>query len=525
MTGRPTSKTQPSAIQRTELEEKAFRFWMANPVEAVKDWFRVTPDDYQGDIIYDVFCGGEDRLVAKSGHGAGKSATLAWAGWLFLNFYPLSRVAATAPTFAQLNDVLWPEYARWHVEMPDGLRDQWYVTGNHIRHKVNPKVHFAVARTSNRPENMQGLHNANLMIQCDEGSGVAPEVFEVIEGALSEAGEHGRVAKLMMMGNPNFTGGEFYNAFYKNKNLYMRYTLSGDPHILEDLGVEQGEESNEHGKVYHAKRISPKYRENMLAKYGEGGVYDVRVRGMFPLLDDTAVIPLQWIEQATLLDAPQMDMVAHPVTIVMDVARFGGDETTLGAYRQGQPVKDIKAWAKTSTEQCVDILIEENRYWQALGVSVQRVIVDEPGVGGGVVDSARRAGLPITPYNGGESMKVNRDPDEDIRMFANRRSRDWWRARRAFELGQVALGACADNETMINQLASVKYDYNEREKIQIESKRKMRDRLGDDASPDRADNLIMGLAPWYSFKNVNVIVSEQDIIFGQDRPEPELFLW
>ena len=82
-----------------------------------------------------------------------------------------------------------------------------------------------------------------------------------------------------------------------------------------------------------------------------------------------------------------------------------------------------------------------------------------------------------------------------------------------------------ENEVLINQLASVKYEYNEREKIQIESKRKMRDRLGEDASPDRADNIIMGIAPWYSFTGMNVAVSEQDIFFGNDRPEPEMHYW
>lgn len=409
--------------------------------------------------------------------------------------------------------------------MPDGLGEQWDITGGHIRHKLNPKVHFAVARTSNRPENMQGLHGSHIMVQCDEGSGVAPPVFEVIEGALSEAGQGHKVAKLIMMGNPNFTGGEFYNAFYKNKDLYSQYTLTGDPKLLKGLEIEQGEYHRDHGRVYFAPRISEKYRTNMLAKYGEGGVYDVRVRGLFPLMDDTAVIPLEWIESATLLDPPHSDSVAHPVTIVMDVARFGGDETTLCAYRQGVPCRDMKAWAKTSTERCVDILIDEARYWREMNIAVERIIIDEPGVGGGVVDSARRAGLPITPYNGGASLKQGQDPEEDIRMFANRRSRDWWRARRGFELGQIPLGGLADNEELINQLASVKYDYNEREKIQIESKRKMRERLGDDASPDRADNIIMGIAPWYSFNNVNAVVSAEDIFFGDDRPQAEMNFW
>jgi hypothetical protein len=498
---------------------------MSNPVEAIKDWFKATPDDYQGDIINDLFLDGTERIVAKSGHGAGKSATLAWAGWLFLNFYPLSRVAATAPTFPQLEDVLWPEYARWHIQMPSGLGDQWDISGGHIRHKLNPKVHFAVARTSNRPENMQGLHGSHIMVQCDEGSGVAPPVFEVIEGALSEAGQNHKVAKLIMMGNPNFTGGEFYNAFHRNRDLYSQYTLSGDPTLLDTLGLKQGEWHPDNGRVYFAPRISEKYRQNMLAKYGKGGVYDVRVRGMFPLMDDSAIIPLEWIERALTLDMPPSDKVAHPVTIVMDVARFGGDETTICSYRQGVPCEEMKCYAKTSTEQCVDLLVDRKKYWEAIGCTVERIIVDEPGVGGGVVDSGRRSNLPITPYNGGASLKQGVDPEEDIRMFANRRSRDWWRARRAFELGQLPMSVMAEDETLVNQLAAVHYDYNEREKILAESKRKMRERLGDDASPDRADNIIMGIAPWYSFQGVNNVVSEKDIFFGEDRPQAEMEYW
>jgi hypothetical protein len=107
-------------------------------------------------------------------------------------------------------------------------------------------------------------------------------------------------------------------------------------------------------------------------------------------------------------------------------------------------------------------------------------------------------------------------------MFANRRSRDWWYTRRAFELGMVRI---PDDETLINQIASVQYGYNEKERILVESKNKMRDRLGDDASPDRADVIVMGRAPWYSFRGSNTSISEDDIIMGDDRPAAEMELW
>lgn len=498
--------------------DKAFEYWRKNPVEAIKDWFHVTPEDYQGDILNDLFIGKEDRVGAKSGHGVGKTTTLAWAGWIFLILYEQSRVVSTAPTFAQLHDVLWPEYAKWHVHMPQGLAAQWDISGGHIRNKDHPKTWFAVARTSNKSANLQGFHGSDIMVQGDEASAIPPDVFEVIEGIMSNAEEEGQTAKLLLTGNPNFTAGEFYNAFHKNKDLYHLYTISGDPNI-ESIARET---KQNHGKIYYSKRVSKKYCETMEKKYGlDSAVYDVRVRGLFPRQDDAACIPLQWAEQATGVHMPNFDLVADPITVVLDVARQGGDETVLGLFRRGHCIK-MDVWAKTSTVQCEDIVIEAIRTINARGLTVARVVIDEPGVGGGVVDGLRRRNVMVTPYNGGETMKNDKDPEDDIRMFANRRSRDWWHARRLFEVGAIHV---PDDELLVNQLASVQYGYNEKEKILVESKNKMRDRLGEDASPDRADVIVMGLAPWYSFRSNNVEVTEDDVIEGDDRPQPEMDLW
>lgn len=495
--------------------ERALKHWKENPVEAVKDWFKVTPDDWQGDALNAVFRD-KDRFAGKSGHGVGKTTFLSWAGWIFLNVFPQSRIVSTAPTFAQLHDVLWPEYAKWHVHMPEGLKAQWDISGGHIRNKAYPKTWFAVARTSNKSANLQGFHGTDIMVQGDEASAIPPDVFEVIEGIMSEAGENGKTAKLLLTGNPNFTAGEFYDAFHKNKELYTRFTISGDPNILSLI------DGKDEGLVYISRRVTQKYRDTMEKKYGlDGAVYDVRVRGLFPRFDDAAIIPLAWAEAAVGVPLPQFDPVADPFTIVMDVARQGADETVLALFRGGHLIS-MRVWAKTSTVQCEDIVIEAIRSIRASGCTVERVIIDEPGVGGGVVDGLRRRDVVVTPYNGGETMKADRDPAEDVRMFANRRSRDYWHARRGFEQGAIHI---VDDDVLVNQLASVQYGYNEKEKILVESKNKMRDRLGDDASPDRADAVVMGFAPWYSFRQTNIAVTEDDIIEGEDRPEAEMELW
>jgi hypothetical protein len=257
----------------------------------------------------------------------------------------------------------------------------------------------------------------------------------------------------------------------------------------------------------------------MARKYGiNSPVYDVRVRGLFPTEADDVVIPLSWAERAQFINLPIFDLIADPIRLVMDVARFGGDETVLGVFR-GRHCLEIRAWPKTSTTQCVDILTE---FCKTSKIPVAQIIIDEPGIGGGVVDFARRANLNVTAYNGGASLRAAAnsqeigDPEDDVRMFANRRSRDWWNVRRAMEINSVKIPV---DETTVNQLASVKFVYNGREKIQVETKQDMRDRLGDDASPDRADVIVMGLAPYYSLiDSLPDISVGAPLIVGEDRP-------
>jgi hypothetical protein len=500
-------------LVRTPQEIKAYAHWATHPVEAVKDWFGVTPDDYQGDILTEMFAGGE-RFAIKSAHGVGKTTINAWAGWVFLNCFENSRVVATAPTFANLNDQLWPEYAKWHDKMPDKIANQWSISGNHIRHVIKPKLWFAVARTSNKPANLQGFHGTDIMIQCDEASAIPDDVFTVIEGALSEAGEEGRRAILALTGNPNFTAGEFYNAFYKNKGMYSRFTVTGDPDLLKVLGAEQGADLKDHGRIYYAPRVTKKYVSNMERKYGrEGAIFDVRVRGVFPRQEDSAVIPLEWAERAQFLDVPSFDRIGDAVDIVVDVARFGGDETVIGEFRRGVPSAKLVTRAKTGTIETLNMIIEKRAKIVAEGNLIGRTIIDEPGVGGGVIDMCRNAGMDVTAYNGGESLKAGKDPDDDCRMFANRRARDWWRARRMFELKQLPI---PEDDVLVAQLASVQFQYNSKQKIQIESKMDMRDRLGDDASPDRADVIIMGVAPWYSLVGATNTAIVKDDVITQD---------
>lgn len=504
----------------TEREEKAFMFWKENPVEWCKTWFNMTPTDYQGDLLNAILMKDKNslaRTAVKSAHGVGKTAILSLAGWHFLQFIPHSRLVATAPTRSQLTDALWPEYAKWQARGPDMMKQMWEVSATHIRHKGEPKTWFGVARTSNKPANMQGFHNDNIMIQVDEASGVPQNVFETIEGALSDAEDVGGTAILVLTGNPNFTMGELYDAFHKNAAVYNRFTITGDP-------TTKVEESD--GRFYVSKRVTQSYRNTMKVKYGDtGAVYDVRVRGKFPSVDDYSVIPLQWAQNAVLVPLPRFDLVNDPFKVVCDVARYGGDETTIGTYR-GDHCISLESYSKQSLVKTADLVEEKVRFLRGNRYRVSHIIVDEPGVGGGVIDVLRDRNLVVTPYNGGEALRQDKDTEEDIRTFANRRARDWWHVRRLMEDGLVHI---PNDEDLVAQLASVQYQFNDKEKIKIESKKDLKDRLGDLASPDRADNIVMGLAPLNSMAkrtlpDLSSKELEQEFSRARNRPQMDMDL-
>jgi hypothetical protein len=509
----PIVQVPASALSDLEL---ALLEWGQNPVQAVKDIFNATPEDYQGDMLNDVFVNGEDRLAGKSAHGTGKTTVLSWMGWIFLMTRPMSRVLATAPVQAQLRDVLWPEFSKWHGKMNDRFKNMFTLSSEHIRCKAAPMDWFAVGRTSNKPENVQGFHNTYLMIIIDEASGVPAPVFEVMEGALSDAGKSGGESKLVMMGNPNFTSGELYDAFNKNKDLYARYTLSGDGET--QFGAEDG-------KVYVSNRVSEKYRRNIARKYGKGAIYDVRVRGVFPKLDDTAVIPLAWAMAAQQVELPSFDPVADGVIIACDPARYGDDETTIAVIRKGHVIK-LEAYPKTSTWETASLIDTECQYWEEQGIAILDIRVDEPGVGGGVIDILRMDpaqegeqqggfGRAVTAYNGGKGLVQGVDPDDEIRMFLNRRARDFWKVRRLVEQG---LCHWPEDEELPAQAATLKFEVMENQKIRVESKKMLKARLGVGSSPDRIDVIVIGLADFYSMADETVAgTTEDEIIKGRQR--------
>lgn len=403
------------------------------------------------------------RTAVRACHGPGKTAVAARIVLWFLAAHPgRSRVITTAPTWAQVADQLWREireavsaaHARdlllkWPAPSATklDLGDQW----------------FAIGHSTDRPERFQGHHAEHLLLVVDEASGVDEKIFEAAEGFLTAQG-----ARVLLLGNPTRMGGTFHRAFTTGRAAWNTVHISAY-----DLPNETGEQVPE-----HVARALPKkgWAEERRREWGEDSqIYQVRVLGNFATQGARAVIGLDVVEQAQARDLGPVDSTYDHVVIACDVARFGSDETVI-VERIGQRVRILEKYIGQPTTYTAGRLREQAARHPVAHV---RIVVDDVGVGGGVTDQLRAAGLNVTAFNGGEKA-------HNPLKYRNRRSELWFQT--AAMLPDLDLDP---DEQLCADLVTPEYTYDDAQRRVVERKEDTRKRLG--RSPDRADAVMLTL--------------------------------
>lgn len=394
------------------------------------------------------------RVSIRSGHGTGKSTFMAWCILWFLVCYFPAKVPATAPTSHQLEDVLWSEIAKWHRmlrERVPALGEGFEWSSGAYRLKSKPSESFAVARTSRpeRPEALQGFHSDNILFLIDEASGVADNVFEVAEGALSTDG-----AFVVMAANPTRQSGYFFDSHHKMRAAWAALHWSG----------------------VDSPRVSREYIANMAKKYGERSpVYKVRVLGEFVGAAD-GVIALELCESARIREVVA---IASAKTVWgVDVARFGDDSSALAKRKGNVQLEPVKEWWGKDTMQLAGLIKAE---WDAAKEKDRPVAinVDVIGIGAGVVDRLKELDLPVVGVNVSESEAVNNKAD---RQFNRLRDELWWKSREWLEAKDCKL---ADDDELVAELTTPTYTILSNGLIKVEGKDEMKKRGV--KSPNRAD--------------------------------------
>lgn len=422
------------------------------------------PEKWQKEVLTSIV--ENDRVSVRSGHGVGKTAMLSWLilHWLITR-YP-SKIACTAPTAHQLEDVLWGEVAKWYRRMPDGLKQLLRVSRDRVEVVDAPQESFSVARTARKeqPEAFQGFHSENMLFIIDEASGVEDIIFEVGEGSMSTPG-----AKTLMTGNPTRTSGYFYDSFHSSRNMWQTFKVG----------------------CVDSSMVAEKYLEQMAEKYGKtSNVYRVRVLGEFPAGDEDAVIPLALIEEAV---HRQVNQVEGSMVWGLDVARFGSDRSSLAKRMENTLTEPIKFWRGKDLMQLCGIVTEEYNRMKGWEVP-NEILIDSIGVGAGVVDRLSELGLPARGINVAETPSIQT-------RFNRLRDELWWKAREWFEERNTTL---PNQDELIAELSMPRYNYTSAGKLKVESKAEMR--KAGMQSPDLADSLCLTFAHQSAKNNSKRIV-------------------
>lgn len=394
------------------------------------------------------------RVSIRSGHGTGKSTFMAWCVLWFLACYFPCKVPATAPTSHQLEDVLWSEIAKWHRVMAGkfpALAAEFEWSAGAFRMKAAPNESFSVARTSRpeKPEALQGFHSDNILFLIDEASGVADNVFEVAEGALSTDG-----AFVVMAANPTRQSGYFFDSHHKMRGAWAALHWNGED----------------------SPRVSRQYIENMEKKYGRHSpVFKVRVLGEFVGAAD-GVISLELCEAARTRDV-EVNQSA-PIVWGVDVARFGDDSSALAKRQGNAQLCPVVEWWGKDTMQTVGIVKAE---WDKCKPEERpaAINVDVIGIGSGVVDRLKELGLPVVGVNVAEAESPNANPEI---QFNRLRDELWWKGREWLEARDCKF---ADDDETIAELTTPTYTILSNGRIQVERKDDMKKRGV--KSPNRAD--------------------------------------
>lgn len=333
--------------------------------------------------------------------------------------------------------------------MPSLWKDSLEVTADMIRYKGC--AGYAVARTGRKenPEALQGFHAETLCFFCDEASGIDDIVFQVAQGALSTKG-----ARIIMAANPTRTSGYFFNAFHRDRERWERFTFSclDSPHV------------------------SPSYAKEVEESYGsDSDIYRVRVLGDFPKSSDLQFIPSSVVDSSMGKHLHENEYKYAPIILGVDVARFGSDRSVI-FMRQG--LYSELAWQGRGfdTMSLADVVCSMHGKYKA-----DAIMVDETGVGGGVVDRLRQLGY-VSIFG------VNEGSSSALKECLNKRAEMWWKMRDWLKEG----GCIPDIPDLRDDLLSPEYQFNNKGLCQLEKKSDMKRRGL--PSPDLADALALTFA-------------------------------
>ena len=401
------------------------------------------------------------REAISSGRGIGKSALVSWITIWMLATRIGSTTIISANSENQLRSITWAEITKW---LAMSINSHWFeVSATRVTPakwltelverdlKKGTRYWGVEGRlwSAENPDAYAGVHNYDgVMVIFDEASGIDDSIWAVTSGFFTEDTPN---RFWLAFSNPRRNTGYFYECFNSKREFWSTKVV--DARTVE--GTDKA--------VY----------EQIIAEYGpDSAQAHVEVYGQFPSAGDDQFIGADLVDEA-MKRAKYKDMSA-PIIVGVDPARFGADATVI-AVRQGRDIIAIKRHRGDDTMTVVGHVIDViDEYSPAL------VVIDEGGLGAGIVDRLKEQRYKIKGVNFGNKAK-------NPIMYGNMRAQMWGEMREWLKSASIPL-----DRFLKTDLISPKMKPDSRGTIFLESKKDMKSRGL--ASPDAADALCVTFA-------------------------------
>lgn len=385
------------------------------------------------------------RIAVASGHGIGKSCLIAWIKLWFVSTRPYQQGVVTANTQAQLQSKTWRELHKWRKLAVNG---HWFgQSATKLFYKPHAQTWFtaAIPWSKEKSEAFAGTHEEHVLVLYDEASIIPKEIWEVTEGAMTEAG-----AFWIVFGNPTDPNGQFASCFHgPERNRWIHKQIDSRD----------------------AKRTNKEEIEEWVRIYGEDSDFvKVRVRGLFPSASPAQFIPSDIVDEAYGRSLHPTVYQHAPKILGVDVAREGDDRSVI-IRRQGLSATNLQKFQERDLVAFARRIAHEIKVWQP-----DAIFVDAVGIGAGVVDILRNWGHRVVEVKAGSK-------PSDTEKYLNLKAEMWDKMRDWL----IAGGAIPEDPDLSTDLTAPQFQYSAKDQLDIESKKMMKARGA--ASPDCADAL------------------------------------
>lgn len=388
------------------------------------------------------------QIATASGHGIGKSATVAWIIiWAFTTF-PDTRGVITANTETQLKTKTWSETGKW-FNLCFFARDHFNLTATALFSKDPSRQQTwridIIAWSEKNPEAFAGLHNQGkrLLLIFDEASNIDDIIWETAEGALTDSDTE---ILWLVFGNPTRNTGRFKECFASGLHAQHWHSRQIDSRTV---------------------RITNKSRfAKWIDTYGiDSDFVRIRVLGQFPRRGEMEFFSADDIDAAMSREI-ESDRYA-PLALGVDVARYGINNSVIFP-RKGRDARTLarEVYNGINTTELSNRVFAAFERWRPDGI-----FIDGGGVGGGVVDQVRNMRLfCIEVQFGGKDDVSGILFDTSGEKYANKRAAMYGACRAWLKTGAIP----ADHSLKVAMLA-IKYTFNKNDQIQLISKEDLMD--------------------------------------------------